>query len=326
MRYYHSAALAPSTISTHLTAYTNYHNFCGQCYFITFPLHPSVLQIYVTSLARRVAYKTIKIYLAGIQYHSNMLGYTEQIAAMVPLHYLLRGIRRTQGILHNRPRRLPITMQHMMQMFRFIENSSLVQYDQVMLQSVITLAFFGLLRSAEYVSSSPSSYDPTSTLLVSDIRFAADRRVAHINIKTSKTDPFKTGCIIRVGAIGGVFCPLQNLLRHLHQHRDNNGPLFSFFNGTLLTRRYISNFIQTVLPNSNLNTHSFRIGGASAAAAAGIPDSSIQLLGRWSSDAYRRYIHLSDDAVIDFSRRMYSERNLNRFWDAATGSSQNGHL
>ena len=100
--------------------------------------------------------------------------------------------------------------------------------------------------------------------------------MAHINIKTSKTDPSKTGCIIRVGAIGGVLCPLRALLHHLHQHRDNNGPLFFFYNGTLLTRRCISNFIETVLPNSNLNTHSFRIGGASAAAALGIPDSSIQ--------------------------------------------------
>ena len=40
------------------------------------------------------------------------------------------------------------------------------------------------------------------------------------------------------------------------------------------------------------SSHSFRIGAASAAAAAGIPDWRIQALGRWSSDCYKRYIRL----------------------------------
>ena len=42
------------------------------------------------------------------------------------------------------------------------------------------------------------------------------------------------------------------------------------------------------------SSHSFRIGAASAAAAAGIPDWQIQALGRWSSDCYRGYIRLPD--------------------------------
>ena len=72
-------------------------------------------------------------------------------------------------------------------------------------------------------------------LLVSDIRFSSDCRVVDINIKASKTDPFKTGCTIRVGAVGGVLHPLRSLLHYLQ--RDNNGPIFSFYNGMLLTRR-----------------------------------------------------------------------------------------
>ena len=66
--------------------------------------------------------------------------------------------------------------------------------------------------------------------------------------------------------------------------------------------------LQTVFPTSNLNTHSFRIGGA--AAAAGIQDSAIQLLGRWSGDAYCRYLHLSDYTVIGFSHRLFATNNF----------------
>ena len=38
--------------------------------------------------------------------------------------------------------------------------------------------------------------------------------------------------------------------------------------------------------------HSFRIGAATSAVAAGIPEAQIILMGRWSSDAYKKYIRI----------------------------------
>ena len=70
----------------------------------------------------------------------------------------------------------------------------------------------------------------------------------------------------------------------------------------------------------NINTHSFRIGGASAAASAGVPDSQIQILGRWSSDAYRRYIHVSDNLVLQLGQALTSSHST-RVWDSLMGGS-----
>ena len=48
---------------------------------------------------------------------------------------------------------------------------------------------------------------------------------------------------------------------------------------------------------SKYNTHSFRIGAAASAKQAGVSDSHLKALGRWKSDAYKKYIRLSSWAL-----------------------------
>ena len=120
------------------------------------PLLQHILQFYVTQLARTVSYRTIKVYLAGLQFHSNVMAYHIQLSNMQLLYYVLRGIRRAQGSHCHRPRIPAITMQHLHQLLQFISTSSLHHQDQKMLCSSVTLAFFGFLRS--YTSPSRSTY------------------------------------------------------------------------------------------------------------------------------------------------------------------------
>ena len=50
--------------------------------------------------------------------------------------------------------------------------------------------------------------------------------------------------------------------------------------------------------------HSFRQGAATWAKQVGIPDTDIQLLGRWKSDAYKRYIEVRPEHIFSVSRRL----------------------
>ena len=86
-------------------------------------------------------------------------------------------------------------------------------------------------------------------------------------------------------------------------------PLFMFKNGTMLTRKLLVSFIRSHVAVLGINpdeytSHSLRIGGATSAAAAGMADHEIKLLGRWSSDTYQRYIRCSTNMLIKYQKRM----------------------
>ena len=71
-----------------------------------------------------------------------------------------------------------------------------------------------------------------------------------------------------------------------------------FFNASLqdlLCPANLMNFVSPLLRLTGLDPHhysghSFRIGGATSTAVAGLNDYEIKLLGRWSSDCCRCYI------------------------------------
>ena len=51
------------------------------------------------------------------------------------------------------------------------------------------------------------------------------------------------------------------------------------------------------LDPARFGAHSLRIGGATAAAAAGVPPSVIRVMGRWNSDIFEIYTRLTQQAA-----------------------------
>lgn len=322
VRRYLLSSLAPSTLFTYRSGIRSYQLFCTQTRSLMFPLCENHLQRYVVSVANRISYSTIKVYLCGVQFCSTMIGRYENIGSFSRLYYVLRGIRRVQGDRFRRVRRLPITYNHLTVIATRVNLQLYTPFQSLMLRTASTLAFFGLLRCSEYTSPRRTSFDPDSTLLTSDISFNTRFTIMYIAIKSSKTDPFRVGCTIRVAAVPGPLCPVTLMREYLQRHPSSTGPLFVWSVGRYLIRSDIVLLLRRCFPNNvRLNTHSFRIGGASAAASAGVPDSQIQLLGRWSSDAYRRYIHVSDDNVIRLGRALASGSPGTRVWDSCVGGS-----
>ena len=77
-------------------------------------------------------------------------------------------------------------------------------------------------------------------------------------------------------------------------------PVFPFQDGRLLTRQKFVEEVQKALQLAGIDQlkycgHSFHIGAATTAAAKGMEDSVIKILGCWRSLAYLEYVRIPRD-------------------------------
>ena len=267
---------------------------------VPFPVTDKDLEDYVVAVANRLAFRTIKTYLAGIKFILTISGQDVTLLFQRRLHYILRGVRRSQGLRFRRPRRIPLTLSHLRHLVN-LAHSQLPQADTLCFTAATLLAFFGLLRVSEFTTPSPTFFDANLHLGRADISFSPSRTLAFVRIKASKTDPFREGCVIRLAAtrIPGM-CPVRALLQYTSGFPTLRGPLFVLSNGQFLTRQHINAFLRRAFPLAlpgTIASHSFRIGGASRLCSLGVPDATIMIMGRWASNAFRRYLHLSDTHI-----------------------------
>lgn len=175
-----------------------------------------------------------------------------------------------------------------------------------MLWAASTLTFFSFCRSGETTIPSGKAFDPTAHLAVGDLSVDNVKAPSHLTmrLKKSKTDPFREGVSITVGATKDSLCPIGAVLAYLAYRGTVPGPLFTWPDGTPLTRtRFVQEVRQALtkanLPAGDFAGHSFRIGAAST--AAGVEDSVIQTLGRWKSTAYLLYVRMDPRQLAKIS-------------------------
>ena len=172
---------------------------------------------------------------------------------------------------------------------------------------------FGFLRSGEVVSPSEPTYNSQSHMCFEDIR--VDNRAApsflQVQIKASKTDPFRHGVTIYIGATNGQLCPVAAVLSYMVLRGDSAGPLFKWADGRYLTREKFMAHVRRALTApglvaTNYTGHSFHIGAATTAARCGIQDALIKTLGRWESMAYTHYIRTAPEVLCKVAGRLDS--------------------
>ena len=200
--------LAPSTTITYQSAFTSYTEFCTLHKLQAAPLQEYNLMLYVSQLSFQSSPSNIKIHLAAIKHHTVLLGYQQQILPFPRLYMLTRAIKRTLGNSQTKPKRSPITIASLIKLQDYLK-TNYNTYNQHMLWAAFTTAFFGFLRSSEFVAPTTHSFDLEQTLLITDVT----QSNTHISlyIKASKTDPFRHGCTIRLSKTNATVCPVTAL-------------------------------------------------------------------------------------------------------------------
>ena len=305
--------LAPSTDRTYSSAKKKYLEFCSQANLPAFPVTQNVACLFVAFLAHQgLQPQSISVYLSALGLRH--LQITEGLITLPrsnwpQLQYILKGIKQSQAGTPTRVR-LPITAVVMRQLKSIWQAANPDQrFEYTLLWAASCMAFFGFLRLGEVAS------DPSEPPIISVSSIAIDSHsnpsVIRIFLHRSKTDPFGQGAAIYLGRTNSDLCPVSALLDYLSIHPPPpKGPLFIHNDSSPLLHSQFVSWVKEALRAAGLNHsvysgHSFRIGAATAAAQAGLPDHLKKSLGRWESEAYQSYICIPPELLASVSRSVW---------------------
>lgn len=262
---------------------------------MSFPSTSATVALFVAYLThKQLGPKTILTYLSAVGYVHKMLSLSDPTQS-----YLIQKL--VHGAFRLRPSadvRLPITVPILNKLIDAADHVANVIYDRVLIQAMFLFAFSCFARIGELTY---TSADTTQNILqLSDVAteipagstqassISVTFRMFKHNTKGSpKTITFSHGPT----QLSGVAA----LIRYLQVRPRSPGPLFCLADGSHVTRSYFDKFLHKCLSFCRLDSsrykgHSFRIGAATHAANRGVSDGSIKMMGRWNSDAFKKYI------------------------------------
>lgn len=261
-------------------------------YSIPWPLTPKATALFITYLYKLgYAASSISTFVSATAYFHKMENLQDPTSSFLVKESLM-------GIKHLKPTtdtRSPVTMSLLTQMIQAIPNLLLGSYRSQAYQSMVSLAFFALLRVSEIVQTQNS---PSHMISAQNVFIPQDQTYLELTMTSFKHSHGQTQ-VVKVYSQDQLVCPVRLMVRYLQIRKPSTSspdPLYTDSDGTPLTKSNFVLLLNSLLPFTDapsgirITTHSFRIGGATHAAMTGMSDSQIRLLGRWKSNAFLKYI------------------------------------
>ncbi len=317
--------LAPSTRQTYNTGIRAFHQFLSSHNISTqVPVSEFLLMSFASYYSYSCSRDTIETYIQGVR---SWLIDNHRFVPMDPsnmptLHRLLDGIS-LQCPVAPSVQKLPVTTALLSQMTSVLTS----HYNDRLFFAVACLATYGLLRLGEVLPQRPTPGVPI--LRISDLRLTPTG--FQLFIKKSKTDRMGNGHWAQFFSNGTPSCPfaavISNYFVVFRKSALPSDPLFVLQDGVSEPSKvFIINKLKDTIRLLGLDPlqfsgHSFRRGGATSMAAAGVPDYIIKHVGRWKSDVYQIYTHVTQDNLVNASQQMAT--SLCVFGGRSSSSSSN---
>ena len=295
--------MAASTAAKYAGSQRFFLNFCESLGLQGLPASELTLSCFVGYLkrVRKIGPDAIRGYLAAIKALHTLNNFENPFSDKPRFSLVKTAALKVKPTLKER---LPVTL-HMLATFHDWTISE-PSYPNILFTACAFLAFFGFLRVSEFTALAPNSRK--RGLRLSNVDLRSDR--VELTLLDTKTDKSEQGTLVVVAKQGSHPCPVRWLAEFIRRRptsfqddflfvEENNSPISAvWFRDTLKT------WCERTGQGGNYNTHSLRIGGATAAWAAGLSEGEIQRLGRWTSRCFMRYIKPNTSQLTALNRKI----------------------
>jgi len=300
------ASLAPNTRASYHSGQKSFLNFCAHI-GVTEPLPATSTDtcMWLASLAARsLRFTTIDNYRYALHSLHTDLGLPSILDSDPQVQRMVDGIKRVQGAHALRPPRLPVSPSVIRAVTPLLDTNV---PDHRMLLAAMWVACTAMLRPGEIGVENPKQ--PLRLLTLQHLTLTSSDPIAYsLRIPESKTDQLRAGSLVRIAGRATTQA-LRMYLVNRKPAPTPSSPLFAREDGSPMSHSYLIDNTLLLVQRARVTLRdpqsgrtfagvSFRKGGATALAEAGVPDRVTQELGRWKSFCYKRYIHASELSLL----------------------------
>jgi hypothetical protein len=287
-----NSALADASQSNYRRVWFQLSQFCTsmkQPEWATPPLSVStVFLFFADGFSKNLKGSTLTSMSSALSYVHKLRGLPDPTTAFIIQKFLQGACKLTASVDIRYPITRPI--------LKLLVNSASCclsdKYNTLLFQTAFVLAFHGFFRIGELF---PNSYKLSPQVVqVTDVSVQEEVAI-QLNHFRNKRSLANKPVVVRCQRQSESPCPVTLVKDFLRQRGTHPGPLFADPAGNPILRAELDRNLKIILSFAGLDSthfkgHSFRIGACTEAANKGLSDSQIRSLGRWSSNAFKKYI------------------------------------
>ena len=251
---------------------------------------------------RGLSHSTCQVYLSAIKSLHVMND-------VVPPNLKSERIRLALKAIRNKgpepKHKKPITFNLLKQIWSLLKKSK----NEYCIKAILSLAFFGGMRGAEYLSSATQP-GPKIQQIWFQKTSSGTKMIYQVTKSKTKQNGFQIPFLCSGNEICAVCAMEQYLIwRSTSEQLIQEDSLFTI-DGRTVSKNYMNCVIKKLIKSMGTDTqgyslHSIRYGATTTAAQNHFHDWELRLVGGWSSNTYNRYINTQNtNHRARFSRRL----------------------
>ena len=269
--------------------------FCNtQSLPIVFPFDQYLIMTFLLKLHHDgKKHSTLMTYVSAIAFAHKVRGFADPTSTFL-FGKFMTGLKKLSA--NTTARLQPITINMLTELIILVESLSVSEFEKMLLKAIMSVMYHACLRISEVGRSGKANH----ALASRNVSFITKPPSLHPRKMRITLTSFKHSKGPQTLEINGAkdkrVCPVRLLYLFKSMKNHSSRTFFCHEGGQPITRTYMMSRLRELVALSSfshkrLNTHSFRIGRTTdLVLKGGVSDAYIRHVGRWSSNAYLKYV------------------------------------